>query len=278
MTDITSHFIDAGGIRTHYLECGDPAAPTIVLIHGGGAGATAMGNWRCTLPLFGRTFRAIAVEMVGFGETDKPDPEAYEYSQDARNIHLADFLDAMRLGPVPLIGNSMGGATALGVAMNRPELVAALVLMGAAGLNTEITPALEPILKYDFTLAGMQRLIDGLTGSRYTAPVEVVRSRHADSIKPETRAAYSGIMQWIGARGGLYYAEADVARVKTTTLVVNGKEDIVVPLSCAYRFLELLENSRGYIIPHTGHWVMIEAPDEFVGVVTQFLQRTSSVA
>ena len=80
-------------------------------------------------------------------------------------------------------------------------------------------------------------------------------------------------MAWIGQQGGLFYPAEDIARVKTQTLVVNGKEDLVVPLSCAYKFLELLENSRGYLIPHVGHWVMIEAPEEFAELVKRFLDR-----
>jgi 2-hydroxy-6-oxo-6-(2'-aminophenyl)hexa-2,4-dienoate hydrolase len=269
---VASRFADAGGIRTHYIECGEPAATPLVLVHGGGAGANAMGNWRATLPAFARRHRVIAVEMLGFGETDKPDG-GFEYSQPARNAHLAAFLQALGLGPVALVGNSMGGATALGVAMERPELVSALVLMGSAGLNAEITPALAPILRYDFTLEGMRRLVDGLTGPRFSAPDDVVRARYEDSIRPDARRAYQAAMTWIAGQGGLFYDESRIASVKTETLVVNGKHDRVVPLACAYRFLELLENSRGYIVPHCGHWVMIEAPDEFAEVALQFLAR-----
>lgn len=276
-TTPVSRFIDAGGIRTHYLECGDPAAPPLVLLHGGGAGAGAMGNWRVAFPLFARTHRVIAMEMVGFGETAKPDPATFEYSQGARTQHLIDFLTAMGLSGVPLVGNSMGGATALGVAMARPELVGKLVLMGSAGLNAEITPALQPIVGYDFTVEGMRRLVDALTGPRFKAEDSLVLARHADSVRPETRQAYAAAMGWIGKQGGLFYPEADIARVKVETLVVNGKDDIVVPLSCAYKFLELLENSRGYMIPHVGHWVMIEAPEEFVDVVQAFLARPEAV-
>ena len=224
------------------------------------------------MPLLADRHRVIALDMVGFGDTDKPDGD-YVYSQENRNAHLIDFLAAMGLGPVPLVGNSMGGATALGAAMRRPDMVSQLVLMGSAGLNAQITPALAPILHYDFTMEGMRRLIDGLTGPRFGASEDVVHARHQSSLRPDTRRAYAAIMAWIGSRGGLYYAEEEIAAVKAETLVVNGKRDLVVPLSCAYRFLELLENSTGYIIPHCGHWVMLEAPREFADIVLHFLSR-----
>ena len=96
----TSKFVDAGGLRTHYLEAGDSAAPLVVLLHGGGAGADAIGNWHQTLPQLARTHHVIALDMVGFGQTAKP--EAFEYSQSARNRHLADFCAALGISRVTL--------------------------------------------------------------------------------------------------------------------------------------------------------------------------------
>nr|BAH57735.1 meta-cleavage compound hydrolase [Lysobacter sp. OC7] len=266
-----SNFIDAAGVETHYLTCGDPSKPPIILIHGGGAGATAMGNWQGTFPLFTEAYYVIAPEMLGFGQTGKPDDS--DYSQDARVEHMKAFLDAMGLSKVPLVGNSMGGATSLGICMKWPELVSDLVLMGSAGLNVEITPSMMPILGYDFTVEGMRKLIDALTGPLYSASDEIIQARYEGSIDPEARKAYTKTMDWIKAEGGLAYTEDAIAQVKTRTLVVNGKDDIVVPMAYGIRFMELLENSTGYFMPHIGHWVMIEAPEEFAEIVMGFLAR-----
>jgi 2-hydroxy-6-oxo-6-(2'-aminophenyl)hexa-2,4-dienoate hydrolase len=78
-------------------------------------------------------------------------------------------------------------------------------------------------------------------------------------------------MAWIRDQGGLFYAEDDIRRVPAPTLVVNGKNDLVVPLRNAYRFLELLPNSWGYFIPHCGHWAMLEAPADFIAATSTFL-------
>jgi 2-hydroxy-6-oxo-6-(2'-aminophenyl)hexa-2,4-dienoate hydrolase len=269
MTSVQSKYIDASGIRTHYLEAG--SGPPVVLVHGGGSGADAQGNWKGCLPLFARSFRAIAVDMVGFGKTDKPDPARYGYTQKGRNEHLAAFVEALRIQPAAIVGNSMGGATALGVAMTRPELVSKLVLMGSAGLRSpEQSAPLSAIVDYDFTVEGMRRLVTTLTGSRYRADEETIRYRHQLSIDPATRAALTAINADT-KKGGLLYNEDDVRRVKTPTLVVNGKEDKVSTLGRALKFLELLENSWGYIVPHAGHWVMIEAPEDFCREVSGFL-------
>ncbi|QSR22054.1 alpha/beta fold hydrolase [Hyphomonas sp. KY3] len=269
--DVKSNFIDASGLKTHYLTCGDPSKPPIILIHGGGAGATAMGNWQGTFDLFAKTHYVIAPEMLGFGQTAKPQNIAY--SQDDRVNHMKAFLDAMDLTGIPLVGNSMGGATSLGICMKWPEAVSDLVLMGSAGLNVEITPAMMPILGYDFTIEGMHKLISALTGPLYTASDEIIKARHEGSLDPDGRVAYTKAMGWIREQGGLAYAEEEISQVKNRTLVVNGKDDIVVPLAYGIRFMELLENSTGYFMPHIGHWVMIEAPEEFAEVVQGFLAR-----
>src|SRR5437762_1679012 len=143
MANIESKFINVAGLRTHYLEAG--SGPTLILIHGGGSGADAHGNWKSCMPQYAKNFRTIAVDMVGFGKTDKPDPKGFAYSQKNRNEHIAGFVQAVAPGSVSIIGNSMGGATALGVAMMRPDLVAKLVLMGSAGIKVSDQPS--PALK-----------------------------------------------------------------------------------------------------------------------------------
>ena len=132
MSAYESQYLDAGQIRTHYVEAG--TGEPVILIHGGGPGADSYGNWFACLPLFGKEFRAIAIDLLGFGKTDKPDPNEFVYSQDARTDQLINFIEALDSGPISVVGNSMGATTGLGVAMKRPELIKKLVLMAPAGL------------------------------------------------------------------------------------------------------------------------------------------------
>jgi 2-hydroxy-6-oxo-6-(2'-aminophenyl)hexa-2,4-dienoate hydrolase len=267
---IDSKTVDAGGLATHYLEAGrgDP----LVLIHGGGAGADSISNWRSTIPAFAKHFRVIAYDMVGFGGTAKPDPAGFVYSQAARVKHLRDFLDAMGIGKASFIGNSMGGCTALGLAVESPERVDRLVLMGSAGLTTELHADLMPVIQYDFTREGMVKMIRALTNEDFVPAPELVEYRLRKSLEPDCRAAYGATMKWIKEQGGLFYAPEFIARVRCPTLVVNGKKDKVVPVANAYRFLELIPNSWGYILPHCGHWAMMERPEDFSRACLLFLQ------
>jgi len=274
--DVNSRHIAVDGLKTHYLEAG--AGPPLVLIHGGGAGADARGNWAACIPELAKRHRVLAVDMVGFGDTEKPDPATFEYSQDARNRHLVGFLDALALEPTVLIGNSMGGCTALGVAMTWPARVRALVLMGSAGLNSELSPAIRTILGYRPTLENMRVISETLTADGFEIDDELVRYRYELTQRAGAMAAYGATMKWIGEQGGLFYPEDAIARVKTPTLIVNGRDDRVVPRELAWRFAELLDNSWLHLIPHCGHWAMVEHREEFVRQVELFIELLDGAA
>jgi 2-hydroxy-6-oxo-6-(2'-aminophenyl)hexa-2,4-dienoate hydrolase len=261
-------FVSAGGLATHYIEAG--AGEPVVLVHGGGAGADGYGNWSQTMPILARDFRAIAVDMLGFGRTAKPDGD-FVYSQAARTAHLIGFVEALGLRRTSIVGNSMGGATAIGVAVERPDLVDKIVLMGSAGLTTELNPALKPVIHYDFTREGMVALIRALTHDGFRVEDALVDYRYAISIEPDARRAYGRTMQWVREQGGLSYDEDYIRRVRAPTLVVNGKNDKVVPLAVALRFLDLIPRSWGYVIPDCGHWAMIEHTADFGAATRNFL-------
>jgi 2-hydroxy-6-oxo-6-(2'-aminophenyl)hexa-2,4-dienoate hydrolase len=194
------------------------------------------------------------------------------YSQEARDAHLAEFIEKLDVGPVMLVGNSMGGLTSLGVARLRPQLVRKLVLMGSAGIKMEFSPQLLSIVHYDFTLAGMERIVDGLTGPEFVPPDGLVEYRYRLTEGDDARRAYNGIIAWQRQNGGLHTSEENIASVSVPTLVVSGKNDLVVPVSSAYRILELIPQSWGVIMPSCGHWPMIERPKEFAAIVDQFIR------
>ena len=267
-----SRYIDVDGINTHYYEAG--AGEALILLHGGGAGADSFGNWRGCLNSFAEHYHVFAIDMIGFGFTDKPDPQDYSYTQQARNEHIIAVIETLGLPLVSLIGNSMGGSTSMGVAIERPDLVNKLVLMGSAGVRAPITDELKSIMNYDYSTDGMVRIVRGLTNPDFSFDEELVNYRHGLSIRDDTRQAYNAVMGWIRDQGGLYYAEDYITRVSQQTLVVNGKLDKVVPLSSAYKLLELIKHSWGYIIPGCGHWAMIEKPVEFTAASLSFLAST----
>ncbi|MGV1087584.1 MAG: alpha/beta fold hydrolase, partial [Mycobacterium sp.] len=120
----------AGGITTNYLEAGtgDP----VVFIHGSGPGVTAYANWRLSLPLLADRFHCYALDMAGFGFTERP--AGITYGLQVWVDQVLGFLDALGLERVSLVGNSFGGAIALRFAVEHPDRLDKLVLMGSVGV------------------------------------------------------------------------------------------------------------------------------------------------
>lgn len=268
---VKKKFANTNTYNTCYLEAG--AGEPLLLIHGGGAGADSWGNWSGCFGRLAKARRVIAMDMVGFGDSDKPDPEQFEYSQQARVDQVIAFLDALDIERASIVGNSMGGITGLGVAIQHPERVENLVLMGASGLSKGLSEALKPIVGYDYTLEGMKKIMSVLSNPDFQASDEMLRYRHQRSIDPVTRKAYDAISSWVKRNGGVYYDEADIASVKARTLLLGGKDDGVCPVDEAVRALKLIDNAFIHIVPHCRHWVMVEYPDHFCRVVEMFLEK-----
>jgi 2-hydroxy-6-oxo-6-(2'-aminophenyl)hexa-2,4-dienoate hydrolase len=265
-----SHWLKVLDVDTHYIEAGK--GPLLLLVHGGGAGADCVGNWGSIIPHLSEEFHVVAVDMVGFGRSVGVVADVALYTQAGRVRWLAAFVEALGQGPAVLVGNSMGGATTLGVAIQRPELVAQLVLMGSAGLKVSRPPSeeLRAVMDYDFTYEGMERVVRALTGKDYQVTPEIVRYRQDLVMRPENREGLSNVQKHTRSTGGMIFADEDVARISAPTLALWGKEDKVVPVEDCYRFLELIGPSWGFIVPGCGHWPMIEKPEAFISAFSAF--------
>lgn len=149
--------------------------------------------------------------------------------------------------------------------MSAPERVRHLVLMGSAGLSKgPPSPALRTIVEYrEPSLEGMRAIVQALTNPAYEPDDEIVRYRYEFTLDDAVLAAYRATQDWIKDAGGLYYDEDAIAKVTTPTLVVHGRLDAVVPYEQSLRFGELLDNAHVYVMPHCGHWAMIEHPVAF---------------
>jgi 2-hydroxy-6-oxo-6-(2'-aminophenyl)hexa-2,4-dienoate hydrolase len=269
----TSKFvtINEKGLQNFKIHLNDAGrGDAVIMLHGGGPGAGGWSNFQRNIGHFvDAGYRVILQDAPGFNKSDPIVMEEQRGLVNARSVK--GMMDALNIEKAHVIGNSMGGATALGVSVRRPDLVRALVLMGSAGLNVEISKELLPIVNYDFTREGMTRLIRALTNDRFAIDEDLVSYRFALAAEADTRRAYAATMGWIREQGGLYYAEDFICKVGVPTLVVNGKDDKVVPMASAFRFLELIDDSWGYIIPHCGHWAMIEHPESFAEATLSFI-------
>ena len=134
--DYRHSWIDVDGVKTHYIEAGE--GDPFVLVHGALAWSSAEANYGEVVGPLGKSFHAIAVDIVGFGQTTPRGPE--DYSGQAQANLLIRFIDALDVGPVFLTGNSHGGFLTQYVAHERPDLVRRLIITNSLNGTHPIPP------------------------------------------------------------------------------------------------------------------------------------------
>lgn len=245
----------------------------MILIHGSGPGVTAWANWRLNLPALAKSVRAIAPDMLGFGYTERPADGVY--TMERWRGHLMDFADALDLQEFDIVGNSFGGALALSMAVHYPDRIRRMVLMGAAGLEFELTEALDKVWGYEPSFEAMRGMLDIFAYDNSLVSDELAEMRYRASIQPGFHEAFSAMFpaprqQHVTA---LATPEDKIAKIACPTLILHGREDRVLPMSNSMRLFDLIKTSEVHLFGKCGHWTQIEHKDRFNLLVSDFLAR-----
>jgi pimeloyl-ACP methyl ester carboxylesterase len=294
---LESRFADAGRVKLHYIEAGS-GKPPIVLLHGLGSTVT---KWRDALPIIATRRRAIAVDLPGFGRSDAPRGH-YTFGFLAGGIKA--FLDSIAVDRCVLVGNSLGGITAMWLAAAWPERVAGLVLVDPAlPLPPGARPDVQTILRMavaslpgvgEALYAGFMKLrsadwqvADGLRRNVADATrvspetlrlmhEEAERRRSDSHLRAPLLSAQRNLLWMLSAR------RADVERVAVSlqvpTLLVWGSEDVLVPLAVGEHWVGKIPGAELVVIEGAGHNPQIEVPDRFSEIVLAFAERLSGDA
>lgn len=262
--------IHAGGVQTNYHDEG--RGEPVLLLHGSGPGVSAWANWRLTMPVLAKRFRVIAPDIVGFGFTERPVGVAY--GMPLWTGHLLEFLNALQLPRVSVIGNSFGGALALALAVHAPERVDRLVLMGSAGIEFELTPGLDAVWGYEPSVKNMRGLLDLFAFDRSLASDELALLRYQASIRPGAQESFAAMFPAPRQRAirMLAQPESALAQIPHETLIVHGREDRVIPLEASWRLHHLIRRSQLHTFGQCGHWTQIEHASRFSALVSSFLE------
>jgi 4,5:9,10-diseco-3-hydroxy-5,9,17-trioxoandrosta-1(10),2-diene-4-oate hydrolase len=274
----------AGDITLNYYEAGDPTeiggGLPLVMLHGGGPGASSWSNFGSALPRFAADFRTLLVDQPGFGDSDKP-AVVGNYFRHSSGYLLA-LLDELGIDRIHLLGNSLGGGTAARFALEHPKRVGRLVLMGPGGLNLSVlsadpTEGVKRLMDFSAnpTREAMRAFISTMVVDQSLVTDELVDERLADATKPGAREAMAsmGASFWNPDtfEDGMLWREAH--RIRQHTLLTWGREDRVNPLDGALVALKQIPKAQLHVFPNCGHWAQIEAAEQFHAVTRTFLSE-----
>lgn len=265
------NFLTCGDVGTNFLEQGQ--GHPVVLIHGSGPGVSAWANWRLAIPELARDFRVIAPDMAGFGYSERP--SGFVYDKAAWVRQTLGLLDRLELNQVDIVGNSFGGAIALALAVEHPERVRRLVLMGSVGLRYPISLGLDQVWGYEPSLEAMRSLLDIFAYDRTLVNDELAELRYRASIRPGFQESFAAMFpaprqRWVDA---LASDDDAIRALPHETLVIHGREDRVIPPATSFRLAEMIPSAQLHVFGHCGHWTQIEQSARFVKLVANFLQE-----
>jgi 2-hydroxy-6-oxonona-2,4-dienedioate hydrolase/4,5:9,10-diseco-3-hydroxy-5,9,17-trioxoandrosta-1(10),2-diene-4-oate hydrolase len=268
-------FVELPDALISYYECGQ--GEPFVLLHGGGPGASGWSNFSRNAPDFQERYRVVLPDMPGYGDSELRQDRGGAYLAEAARC-IAAFIEQFGVGPVNLLGNSLGGAVSTRLAGERPDLVKRLVLMGAAGIRSQLfTPTpmegVKQLMSYypEPTPQKMRTLVKTFVYDD-SDPVydEIAAARYQASLEPKRAAGHrrvSGDPRF--PRNTL--TRDDLEKVQAPTLLIWGRDDRFVGVDDALTFLAGIRNARLLILPNCGHWVQAEHPQAFAAHLTAFL-------
>ena len=176
-----------------------------------------------------------------------------------------------------LVGNSFGGALSLALAIRAAQRVRRLVLMGAAGVEFELTPALDAVWGYQPSFENMRTMMDLFAYDRSLVNDELAELRYRASIRPGFQESFSAMFPAPRQRSieALASPESEIAKLPHQTLVIHGREDRVIPMATSLKLAELIPNAQLHVFGKCGHWTQIEHSARFARLVNDFLDEAA---
>jgi len=262
------------GVGIHYVDRGQ--GPPLVLIHGLG-GRTY--NFRYNIPVLSERLRVVALDLKGFGYSERP--AAGDYSLAAQARLVGELMDRLGISRAAVLGHSMGGAIALRLAVTCPEKVDRLILVGSASPNAMVprfaaSPPLPFLLRLGTALVlhqpGLRESVlrQGFYDPAFLSPEMLEEFRRSACIRGSTNAIASLLSD--AARDG----PIDLSRVGQPVLLLWGEGDRWTNLRLARKLADELPDARLRVIDRARHMVLEERAEEANEAILAFLSGAST--
>jgi pyruvate dehydrogenase E2 component (dihydrolipoamide acetyltransferase) len=261
-------WINVNGLKVRYLESGKGNNRHILFIHGLGSAAD---RWLKIPDILSSEFHSVAVDLPGFGESDKP--ANFDYTMDQFRDFIISFQEEISIhdGETRLIGHSLGGYIASEIAIKNPNQVKQLVLIDSSGMLNQSTPILEEYFDAAMnpTEDTVRKVFEKMVADPSRVPSQLVESFIRRINMPNAKQAFSSTL------ANSTKTQIGLDRLKqinsTPTLVLWGAHDRVIPLEHSKFFKDSIENSKLEIIDDAGHAPFAEKPDLICKILQNFL-------
>ena len=275
MEEFEDQYIDVAGYRTRYWSYGNSGS-VVLLLHGF---AFSVELWELNIPDLSKNHKVIAIDLLGFGLTDKPKGKQ---NIEAFPLFVLSFLQSMSISKTHIVGHSMGGLIATKFAQMHPEYVETLVLIGSAGFATKI-----PMHFRIFSLPFIGELLvkpnkNGLAGAlrkntfhKSAFTKKLVNKLYEFSLHPEmgenllkvTRTAVGifGFKRFI-----VKTIKSEIEKLTMPVLIIWGKNDEIIYSSHAYVANKLIKHSKLVMFEECGHLPQIEYSEKFNRLLEDF--------
>jgi 4,5:9,10-diseco-3-hydroxy-5,9,17-trioxoandrosta-1(10),2-diene-4-oate hydrolase len=262
-------YADVGdGLRIHYHDQG--TGPVVLFLHGSGPGASGWSNFKRNFPFFAEHgFRCIVPDTLGYGYSSKP--EDREYTLDFLVSKVSALLDSLGVSRCAVVGNSHGGAMATQLALDRPELVTKLVVMGPGGLEDRERymqmEGIRSMVKAFFggiTRESMRKVFELQLWDPSLVSDELIEERTQIAELQPKRVLSSMVVPNLAPRLG---------ELRCPVFALWGVEDRFCPASGAMKIAESVPDARVMLLSKCGHWVMVEHEALFNRLGVDFLRE-----
>lgn len=281
----------ANGVRTHYTWAGTDG-PVVILLHGAGPGVSGEAGWRLMLPALAKAgYRAIAIDQLSMGQTDKR-PHAWPTRGHQSLVdHVKDVLDALCLDEVYVAGNSQGAYIAAKLAIDHPDRVKKVVLIGssliARAMRDEMPPPegnkkLLDVIGYDYTIESMRKFVSINTHNPNNVSEEIIEFRHKIANLPGSKEALQAFREYQEKMNtdpklwDRFSIRDSLPKSKIPMKFIWGIQDKLSKVELAYELEKKLPNILFEYIDECGHQCQTDQPDIVNEIVINFFNVVPS--
>ena len=276
---------DAGGWRTRVVEAGQ--GEPVIMMHG--LSGHAESFVRNVVPLAQAGFRAISMDAIGHGYSSKPLDVTYHSPLFVE--HLKRFMDAIGARKAHLVGQSLGGWTAMNFAQQYPDRVRSIVSVTGAGIlledeaskkkSEEIHKQVQTVTQNALqtpTREGVRKRLEWLMLDPKSVTDELVETRYTIFMLPDSRQAMPKMVQEQPGEGNRAHLmrEKDLAALSVPTYVIWTDHNPTMPASIAERAAKIIPGAKYSLVEGAGHWPQFEKPEVTNKLLIDFLKRVRS--